>query len=116
MYELVIAEKPNAAKKIAEALADGKPIKENIKGVPYYKVTHGNQDLLVGCAVGHLFGLAEREKKKGMPYPVYDIEWKPTFEISKDAAFSKKYYEALRKLAKEAKDVVVCTDYDIEGE
>ena len=28
MYELIITEKPAAAQKIAEALADGKPIKE----------------------------------------------------------------------------------------
>jgi len=39
MYELTISEKANASKRIADALADGKPIKENIKGVPYYKVT-----------------------------------------------------------------------------
>lgn len=39
MYELIITEKPNASKRIAEALADGKPIKENISGVPYYNLT-----------------------------------------------------------------------------
>ena len=44
MYELIITEKPNASKRIAEALAEGKPIKENIKGVPYYKVTHKGKD------------------------------------------------------------------------
>ena len=40
MYELVICEKPNAAKKIAEALADGKAVKEIYQGVPSYKLTH----------------------------------------------------------------------------
>ena len=62
-YELIITEKPNAAKKLAEALADGRPIKENFKGVPFYQITRGKQDIVVGCAVGHLFGLAEKEKK-----------------------------------------------------
>jgi len=47
MYELIICEKPNASKKIAEALADGKAIKENMNGVPYYLVTHGKKDIVV---------------------------------------------------------------------
>ena len=88
MYELIICEKPNAAKKIAEALADGKPIKENLNGVPYYKVTHGKKDIVIACAVGHLYGLAEKEKN-GWSFPVFDIEWKPAAEVSKKSAFSK---------------------------
>ena len=101
MYELIICEKPSAAKKIAEALANGKPIKENMNGVPYYKITRGNRDIVVSCAVGHLYGLGEREKK-GWIFPVFDIEWKPAAEISKKSAFSKKYLSVIKKLAKEA--------------
>jgi DNA topoisomerase-1 len=114
-YELIITEKPNAAKKLAEALADGKPLKENIKGVPYYKVTHGRKDIVVGCAVGHLFGLAEKEKK-GFRYPVFEIEWVPVSQVSKEAAFSQKYADALKKLAKGADAYTVACDYDVEGE
>ena len=73
MYELIITEKPNAASKIAEALAEGKLIKENMEGVPYYKVTRGRKDIVVACAVGHLYGLDEKEKK-GWTFPVFDIE------------------------------------------
>jgi len=116
MYELIITEKPNASKRIAEALAEGKPIKENIRGVPYYKVTHKGKDLVIGCAVGHLFGLAEKNKQPGFKYPVFDIEWVPAFEVSKQADFSKKYYNALKKLAKDADSFTVACDYDVEGE
>ena len=120
MYELIITEKPNASKRIAEALAEGKPIKENIKGVPYYKVTHKGKDLVIGCAVGHLFGLAEKEKA-GFRYPVFDIEefFIPGVllaDITKKAAFSKKYYQVLKKLAKDASSFTVACDYDVEGE
>ena len=114
MYELIITEKPNAAKKIAEALADGKAIKENIEGVPYYKVTHGKQDIVVACAVGHLYSLDEIEKK-GWRFPVFDIEWKPAGEVNKRSAFSKKYLNAIKKLSKQANSFVVATDYDQEG-
>ena len=114
MYELIITEKPNASKKVAEALADGKPIKENMNGVPYYKVTHGNRDIVVACAVGHLYGLGEKEKK-GWRFPVFDIEWKPAAEISKKSGFSKKYLTVIKKLSKEADEFTVATDYDQEG-
>ncbi|MEK6857051.1 MAG: DNA topoisomerase I, partial [Nanoarchaeota archaeon] len=113
--ELIITEKPAAAKKIAEALADGKAIKENIKGVPYYKISHNKKDILVGSAVGHLFGLAEKDKQ-GFSYPVFDIEWKPSFETNKEADFTKKYYDVLKKLAKQATSFTVACDYDVEGE
>ena len=115
MYELIITEKPAAANKIAEALADGKAIKENIGGAPYYKLTHGKKDIVVACAVGHLYGLAEKEKK-GWRFPVFDIEWKPVSETTKSSAFTKKYLNAIKKLAKDANSFTIATDFDIEGE
>lgn len=115
-YELIITEKPNAAKKIAQALASGKPLKKNIKGVPYYEITHGNKDIVVGCAVGHLYTVAEKEKKKGWSYPVFDIQWEETGKTKKDSGYTKKYLAVLKKLAKEAKEFTIATDYDVEGE
>lgn len=114
-YELIITEKPSAAQKIAAALADGKPIKKNEKGVPYYELTHGNQDIIVGCAVGHLYTVAEKNSK-GWVYPVFDVEWKATSQVRKDAKFTSKYLTTLKKLAKGANKFMVATDFDIEGE
>ncbi len=115
MYELIVTEKPAAALKIAEALADGKPIKENYQGVPYYKIIHGKKDIVVACAVGHLYGLAEKVKK-GWEFPVFDIEWKPVSETTKSSAFTKKYLNTLKKLSKGANSFTIATDFDIEGE
>ncbi|MBI4146089.1 DNA topoisomerase I [Candidatus Woesearchaeota archaeon] len=115
-YELIITEKPNASKKVAEALADGKLVKKALDGIPYFIVEHQGKEIVVGCAVGHLYGLAEKEKTKGFSYPVFDIEWVPNYEVSKDAAFTKKYLDALKKLSKDADKVTVATDYDVEGE
>ncbi len=114
-YQLIITEKPKAAQKIAAALADGKPIKESYQGVPFYKITKGKTDIVVGSAVGHLFVLSEKEGNT-WKYPVFEVEWKPTYEISEKSAFSKKYLQTIKKLCKEADDVIVATDYDIEGE
>jgi len=113
-YELIISEKPNAAKRIAEALADSKAIKKAEKGVPYYELTHNKKDLVVACAVGHLYTVAE--KKKSFTYPSFDLEWKPTSEVSKSAGYSKKYLDVIAKLSKKAGSFTVACDYDVEGE
>jgi DNA topoisomerase-1 len=111
--ELIISEKPNAAKRIADSLADDKVIKESDNGVPFYKIKHKNKIILVGCAVGHLFGLRAKNNKD---FPVFEIEWAPTSEISKSADFSKKYASTLGKLAKQCDEFTVATDFDVEGE
>ena len=115
-YELIICEKPAAAKKIADALADSKAEKKSTRDkVPYYMLTHEGKEIVVGCAVGHLYGLKQKEGLKSK-YPVFDIKWAPSGEISKGAIFSKKYLANLKRLAKGADEFTVATDYDIEGE
>ncbi|MAE13772.1 DNA topoisomerase I, partial [Candidatus Woesearchaeota archaeon] len=113
-YELIITEKPAAAKKIAEALADGKLIRETENKVAYYKVTHKGKDLIIACAVGHLYSVAEKEKT--FNYPSFEIEWVPASEVDKNASYSKKYLTVIKKLAKKAESFTVACDYDIEGE
>ena len=114
MYELVVTEKPAASKKLADALADHNPVKKSINQVPYYELERKGKNIVVGCAVGHLYTLAE--KKKTWQYPVFDIEWKPTSSVRKGVSYTKKYLDVLKKLSKEAKEFTVATDYDIEGE
>ena len=113
-YELIICEKPQAAKKIAEALADNTPKKESTNKVPYYILKHKGKDIVVGCAVGHLFTVAEKGKGK-WTYPVFELEWIPSYEKSKQK-YSKNYINVLKKLCKDASSYTVACDYDIEGE
>lgn len=110
-YELIITEKPQAAAKIASAL--GKETKNNIKGIPYYTINRQGKKLVVAPAVGHLFTL--KQNSQGQEFPVFDISWVPNYFVRKQD-FSKKYYEALLSLAKDAGSLTVATDYDIEGE
>ena len=98
-YELIIAEKPDAAEKIAEALADKKPQRKNVNKVPYYELEHKGKKIMVGCAVGHLFTLVEKEKN-GWNYPVFDVIWAPAHTARKASEFSKKYLDVLKKFAK----------------
>jgi DNA topoisomerase-1 len=113
-YTLIIAEKPKAAKKIAESLAEGKlkVLKKN--DVEYYYFERNGKPHIVAPSVGHLFNLSSISKK--WFYPVFDYEWKPSFLVSKFSHFSKKYFEVLKELASNANDVIIATDYDTEGE
>jgi DNA topoisomerase-1 len=55
------------------------------------------------------------EKEKSRAYPVFDIEWVPSYTVSKEAAYTKGYVELLMKLGKKADTFVSACDYDIEG-
>ena len=48
-------------------------------------------------------------------YPAYKVEWAPTHEVEKDADYSKKYLDAITKLAPGADEYVCACDFDIEG-
>ena len=114
MYELIITEKPSTAAKLAQALADGKPVKKTREKVAYYELTHDKRDVVVASAVGHLYTVAE--KKQSFTYPSYDVVWRLTADVEKDAGYSRKYARLLKWLAKDATLFTVATDYDIEGE
>lgn len=115
-YQVIITEKPDAAKKIAYALSEGKVDIEKQKGATVYKIKKDNKTILIGCAAGHLFTISSTEKTKSDQYPVYEIDWFPTYKVRKEAAFTKKFYDALKSISKDADDIVVACDYDIEGE
>ena len=115
-YTLIITEKPSAAKKIADALADAKVEKKAEQGVPYYVLTHQKKEIVIVPAVGHLYGLNEVKKSKGFAYPIFEVHWVPIADIRKDAAYSRKYLNLIKKLSKKAESLCLSTDYDIEGE
>ncbi len=108
MVQLILAEKPSAAEKIADAL--GAKTKKKSGKVSYY--TDSAKKLIVANAVGHLFTLA---KKRGSPYPCFDLHWKPSYTKA-SSKFSKPYFNVLEKLSKKADELIIATDYDVEGE
>jgi DNA topoisomerase-1 len=107
MVELIISEKPSAAEKIAASF--GKPTLKRLNGVKYWEADNGR--ILIGSAVGHLFGLKKTERF----YPVFNLEWQPSYS-GRGASFQRPYFQTLKSLGKKADIVTVATDYDIEGE
>ena len=111
---LIITEKPAAAEKIAGALSGATDEKiTNKDKVSYYEFYKGSRRYIVGCAVGHLFGVQQIAKRG--PFPNFEVEWRPSHQKG-GGAFTKKYLTQLKKLAKEADEFIVATDFDVEGE
>jgi len=111
-YELIITEKPQAALKIASALGVATK-REIVRGVPYYEVDRKGEKIIVACAVGHLFTL--KQTIPGSSVPTFQIDWAPNYMVRKKD-FSKRYYDTLLKLAKNAGKLTIATDFDVEGE
>jgi DNA topoisomerase-1 len=110
--ELIIAEKPRVAEKIASAIGE-KVERKSYEGIYYYETTRNGREIVIAPAVGHVYTLVEKEKSHG--YPVFDIEWVPAYRASKEAAYTKGYVELIQKLAKKADTFISACDYDIEG-
>lgn len=105
---LIVSEKPSTAEKIASALG------KHSKKQGYFEVETSRGKAFVAPAVGHLYTLTQKEKSSG--YPVFDIDWVPTPEASDHFQYAQKYIDVIKKLAKLSSEIVVASDYDVEGE
>ncbi len=112
---LIICEKPKVAEKVANALSEGEFDMVRDKQVSYYKFTKEGMETYVVSAVGHIFTLAEKGKRSWLEYPIFDISWQPSFEVGTSSAYVKKYYDVIKKLSKNVKEVINSCDFDVEG-
>lgn len=110
---LIISEKPNAAKKIASALSEDGFEESKLYDAPYYELERNGKDIVVVSALGHLFTLKNKEPMRD--YPVYDIEWVPSYEVYKSAERSEPFVKAIDELAEDADEFINAADYDVEG-
>ncbi|MGD9130813.1 MAG: DNA topoisomerase I [Candidatus Bathyarchaeota archaeon] len=113
-YALIITEKPDAAKRIAEALdRQGKPKKLKENGVPYF-VANRDRELVVVPAIGHLYTIVQEGGKRNY-YPVFNFKWAPRHLAERKAKGIRNWVEAFSKLSQDADEFVSACDYDIEG-
>src|SRR4051812_7917177 len=111
---LIVTEKNNSAKKIAEALSRGSNASDKTFKVPFYTWTdeNGDEQMTVGLK-GHVLGPA---------FPEGYSNWQKTdlhdlidAELIKEPT-DKNVVKAIKKVAKEADELVIATDFDREGE
>jgi DNA topoisomerase-1 len=116
-YTLVICEKPDAAKRVAEALSPGAPEVFKVGDVPAFRLedAHG-RSYVVCAAVGHLYGISDTVKDRRV-YPALDLEWFPLGAISDKAGrLVSSRIRAIRSLSDDASAFVNACDFDVEGE
>ena len=116
-YTLVICEKPDAAKRVADALSSGAPETFKVEGVPAFRLADAAGRRYVVCAaMGHLYGISETVKDRRV-YPALDLEWFPLGAISDKAPKQvSSRIQAIRSLSGHATAFVNACDFDIEGE
>ena len=111
--KLIVTEKDNSAKKIAQILSAGKAKQNKVYTIPYYTWGEGDDGYLVIGLKGHLMNPAfpegYSEWRKVEPRELIDAS------LIKEPV-QKQVHKALRKVAKDADTVVIATDYDREGE
>jgi len=112
-YALVICEKADAAKRIAEALGDNIDAFD-IKGIRFYFVSNNERKFVVCSALGHLYGLGNCRKDRKV-YPVFDLMWLPLNDIDKNKANVIERIKVIEEMAKNATEFINACDYDVEG-
>src|SRR5919198_4103964 len=110
---LIVTEKDNSAKKIAQILSAGTAKQVKSYGIPFYAWSeNGNQECVIGLK-GHLmnpvFPDGFSEWRKVEPRELIDAK------LLKEP-IQKSVHKALRKQAKDAGSIVIATDFDREGE
>ncbi|MCX8183337.1 MAG: DNA topoisomerase I [Crenarchaeota archaeon] len=110
---LIIAEKPEAARRISEAL-DSKSKPQRIgRVVPSFIVRNGDSEILVTTALGHLYELTMRNRNR-LAYPVFDYEWVPKHIVEKNRKLEKWLME-MGSIGDGVDYYVNACDYDVEG-
>ncbi|HEV8404283.1 MAG TPA: DNA topoisomerase I [Nitrososphaera sp.] len=110
MYTLVVCEKPDAARRIAQALGDDAK-ESRPAGISVFDVTSDGRHYKVCTALGHLYGLADATRNRSV-YPALDLEWVPNVKNPRVA----RAIRVISDLAKDAVSFVHACDYDQEGE
>ncbi len=113
MAVLIIAEKPSVALRIAIALGNNRQKRLILNGVSYYEIDGDKEKIYIAAAVGHLFTIRQVGTKYG--YPVLDVTWAASYEVNKEADYTKKYVDVFKALASKASMFINACDYDTEG-
>src|SRR5512132_3966545 len=111
---LIVTEKNNSAKKIAEILSGGTAKEDASYKTPYYEWSDENGDAQMTIGLkGHVLNPAFPESynnwQQTNPRDLIDAD------LIKEPT-DKNVVRALKKVAADADDIVIATDYDREGE
>ena len=114
-YTLVICEKPDAAKRVSDALSGGTASAEQVEGTTVFRFVRRGATYVVCAAQGHVYGVSDPSEERTV-YPVFDVEWYSSDLLDEDSAGAARRISAVRKLSAGASRYVNACDFDFEGE
>ncbi|HEV2137945.1 MAG TPA: DNA topoisomerase I [Nitrososphaerales archaeon] len=114
-YTLVICEKPDAARRVSDALSDGDSRSEILDGTTIFRFDRGGEEFVVCSAQGHVYGVSDPFDERAV-YPIFDVEWYSSDKVDEDNAGAARRISAVKKLASGASKFVNACDFDVEGE
>ncbi|HXZ90895.1 MAG TPA: DNA topoisomerase, partial [Candidatus Dormibacteraeota bacterium] len=113
---LIVAEKPDAALHVAEALSGNQaPKRVNVSGVPFFEVHDKTERIIVCSALGHLYAVATKATHGRSKYPVWDFAWKPKYLVERGQMRQERWIRAIAKVSAEADRFLNACDFDVEG-
>jgi len=113
-YTLVICEKPDAARRVSEALSGGEFRSEQMEGTTVFRFNRMGEEFVACAAQGHLYGVSDPARERTV-YPIFDVEWYSS-DLVEDNTNAARRILAIRKLASGASKFVNACDFDVEGE
>ncbi len=112
---LIICEKPDAARRLAEALTDD-PVSEHRKyGLTYYEIVRQGEETAICPALGHLYVVDSKDDSSRRAYPVWEFSWKPKYRVEKGYESQRGWLRAIQELGIGVDRFINACDYDIEG-
>jgi len=114
-YTLVICEKPDAARRVSDALSGGASRIEQIEGTTVFRFNRKGEEFVVCAAQGHLYDVSDPSEERTV-YPVFDVEWYSSDLVDEESRSAARRISAIRKLALGASKFVNACDFDVEGE
>lgn len=111
----MICEKPEAARRVSEALSDGTARTSVADGITTFRFRVGSDDFAVCSAQGHLYTISDPFRERSV-FPIYDAEWYPSDLVEKGNSTTARRIALIRKLSEGANKFVNACDFDVEGE
>jgi DNA topoisomerase I len=114
-YTLVICEKSDAARRMADALSGGSSKSSLVEGTSVFTFVRGGEEFVVCSAQGHVYAVSDPSNERTV-YPVFDVEWYSSDLVDEDSTMAARRISAIKKLAVGASRFVNACDFDVEGE
>jgi DNA topoisomerase-1 len=114
-YTLVVCEKPDAARRVSDALSGGDSKSVLVDGTTVFRFTRKGEEFVVCSAQGHVYGVSDPSDERSV-YPVFDVEWYSSDLVDEDSAGAARRISSVKKLATGASKFVNACDFDVEGE